>query len=361
MTVDKKKLGLAFAASVICVLAGLILGFLILILINPAEAPAAMVTMLQNFLYYPRFDIAMYYLGMTIIKTTPVVMCALSFIYAKSAGLLNIGASGQYTLGAGAALFMAIGLKLPWWLCLIGAAVAGGLGGLLTGFLKAYRNANEVIVGILINWIALYLVNLLLDGYVNSFNYTLDLKTNAPQALIPNLGIDKIFAGNTNATLAIPLTIIAVIAVHYILSKTVLGYETRATGLNIHAARLAGMKEKENIMLTMFISGALCGLGAAFLFLCGANQWQTSVSQVPNMGFDAMAAAFLGCLNPAGSLFASFFIQHINMGSMNINKMIYPKEVSQIVVAVIIYFSAFASTVVRFIASRIEARKEKKQ
>ena len=125
---------------------------------------------------------------------------------------------------------------------------------------------------------------------------------------MPSLGLQKLFSNNKYVTIAIPLAVIIAILIKVVLSMTVFGYEIKATGIAKDAAKYSGMKEKRNIILTLFIGGALAGIGAAFLFLTGYEQWSVTQSSVPGMGFNGIAATFLGGLDPIGTIFASYFI-----------------------------------------------------
>ena len=329
-------------ASLICIVLGLLVGYIVLLCINPAGAGRAITSILKNFLYFPNPAVALEYFGSTLVKTAPLLMCTLSILFAYKVGLFNIGCSGQYTIGAGLALYLALGLHMPWFVCLIVAMIGGALLGGLAGALKAYLNVNEVIAGIMLNWIILYLVNMLLTNVKeSSTTYTMALRTNAPAALIPSLGLSRLFSNNRYVTIAIPLAILIAVAIWIIMEKTRLGYELKATGLNKNAAKYAGMKEKYNMILTMVIAGALAGLGAGFLYLSGIEQWSCAQTSVPAMGFNGIAAAFLGGLNPIGSIFSAFFIQHITSGGSYVDKMIYASQISDLISALIIYFCSF--------------------
>jgi len=329
-------------ASLICIALGLLVGYIVLICINPAEANAAMIAILKNFLYFPRPEVALEYFGSTLVKTAPLLMCTLSVLFAYKVGLFNIGASGQYTVGAGLSLYLALAWQMPWYVCLIAAMIGGGILGAAVGALKAYRNVNEVIASIMFNWISLYTINTLLTKVKeSSTTYTGALRTNNPRAIIPSLGLSGLFSGNRYVTIAIPLAILFAVLVWFVMSKTKLGYELKATGFNKHAAKYAGMKEKKNIILTMFISGCLAGLGAGFLYLSGIEQWSCAQTSVPGMGFNGIAAAFLGGLNPIGSILSSFFIQHVTSGGSYVNKMVYASQISDLILAIIIYFCSF--------------------
>ena len=101
------------------------------------------------------------------------------------------------------------------------------------------------------------------------------------------------------------------------------------------------MKEKKNIILTMAISGAFAGIGAGFLYLSGIEQWSCAQTAVPNMGFNGIAAAFLGGLDPIGTIFASYFIQHITSGGTHVDTTTYCTQISDLISAFIIYLCAF--------------------
>ena len=329
-------------ASLFCIVLGLIVGYIVLLIINPSEAGRALGAILKNFLYFPRPEVALEYFGSTLAKTAPLLMCTLSVLFAYKVGLFNIGASGQFTVGAGLALYFAIHFNAPWWVCLILAMLGGAVMGAVAGALKAYLNVNEVIACIMLNWISLYAINTVLTQVKESgTTYTLPLRTNNPKAVLPHMGLDHLFADNRYVTIAIPLAVIFAILVWVILGKTRLGYELKATGLSINAAKYAGMKEKKNIILTMAISGALAGIGAGFLYLSGIEQWSCAQTAVPNMGFNGIAAAFLGGLHPIGAIFASFFIQHITSGGAYVDKMVYCSQISDLIAAIIIYFCGF--------------------
>ncbi len=333
---------LSILAALICIVAGLLIGFLVLLAINPAGAGNAILTIIKNFFNYPSKPAALKYLGNTLVKTAPLLMCALSINFCYKVGLFNIGAAGQYVAGAGLCLYAALKWNLPWFVCMILAIVAGGVFGTIVGFLKAYANVNEVISGIMLNWIGLYLVNMVLNNVKEpSSPYTLGLEKTNKGGVIPSAGLSKYFSNNKYVTIAIPLAILIAIAVWVVLNKTKFGYELRATGFNKEAARYAGMNEKRNIILTLMIGGALAGLGAAFLYLTGYEQWSCTQSSVPSMGFNGIAATFLGGLNPIGTIFSSYFIQHITSGGSYLDKAVYPSQISDLISAIIIYLCGF--------------------
>lgn len=348
----------SLVSSLLCILLGLFVGFLALLIINPSGAWKAIWTILRNYFYYPTPQRVIFYLGNTLVKTAPLLLCSLSVLFAYKVGLFNIGAAGQYVVGAGASLYCALALNMPWYVCLVAAALAGAILGAISGALKALCNVNEVISCIMLNWISLYGVNMLLTNVKElSSPYTINIKGANNAALLPNLGLDKLFCNNQYVTIGIPLAIVIAILIWVLLTKTRLGYELKATGYNKHAAKYAGMRENRNLILTMAIAGALAGLAAAILYLTGVEQWSCSQTSLPNMGFNGIAAAFLGALHPIGAIFSSYFIQHITSGGAYVDKTMYCSQVSDFICALIIYLCGF----VLFVKTIIQTHLAKQQ
>lgn len=347
-------------ASLLCIVLGVAIGYVVLLVINPVGAWDAILVILKNFWKYSAQAAQLKYLGNTLVKSAPLLMCGLSVLFAYKVGLFNIGAAGQYVAGTGAALYFALVLHMPWYVCTIAAMLFGALLGCISGFLKAYRNVNEVISCIMLNWISLYTVNSLLSQVKDPTSpYTLKLTAENPAALLPSLGLNTLFSNNRYVTIAIPLSVIVAVLVWVLLSKTKLGYELKATGLNKNAAKYCGMREKYNTILTMGIAGALAGLGAAMFYLSGFEEWSVTQSAVPAMGFNGIAAAFLGGLHPIGTVFSSLFIQHITSGGAYVDKTMYCSQISDLISSVIIYLCGFVLFFRQFMNQRA-ARKEEK-
>ena len=347
-------------ASLVCVILGLLIGYVVLLFINPDGASEAIAAVMKNFLTYSKPETQAKYLGNMLVKTAPLLMCSLSILFAYKVGLFNIGAAGQYCFGVALSLYAALGLGWSWLPCMLLAMVGGGLLGAISGLLKSYCNVNEVISGIMLNWIVLYLTNMLLTLVkedTSPYTYVLSHKNAA--AILPSLGLGSLFNGNQYVGLALPLSVLIAVLVWVVLEKTRFGYELRATGGNKNAAKYCGMAEKRNIILTLVISGALAGLGAAMLYLTGYEQWQCSTSTVPGMGFNGIAAAFLGGLNPFGAILASFFIQHITAGGAYVDKSMYCAQISDLISAIIIYLCGFVLFMKYAMNSAIAKREEK--
>ena len=346
-------------ASLVCILGGLVVGYIVLLLIEPSGALEAIVAVMKSFFRYPG-KLMLKYMGQTLVRTVPLLLCALSVLFAYKVGMFNIGAAGQYCAGACAGLYAALAWNMPWYVCLIFAMLAGALLGGLSGLLKTLCNVNVVISGIMLNWITLYLTNLILTT-VKSPNspYTKSLQGTNPGALLPSLGLEKLFNNEKSVTIALPIAIIMAVVVWIVLNKTKFGYELKATGSNYNAARYCGMKENRNIIMTMMIAGALAGMGAGLLYLTGIEDWETTISSVPGMGFNGIAVAFLGGLSPIGSILSAFFIQYITTGGGNVDLQVYCSQISSLISALIIYLCAFVGFFKFFIQAQLSKRDEK--
>lgn len=344
--------------SLICIVVGMLVGFIVLLLIEPSGAFEAIVAVAQNFLGYSRANTQIKHLGTTLVKTAPLIMCSLSVLFSYKVGLFNIGAAGQYVVGACACIYAGLGLGWGWLPCMLFAAVAGAIFGMITGALKAYFNVNEVISGIMLNWIGLYFTNMLLVSVKDASSaYTYTFAARGRNAILPSLGLDNLFAGNQYVSIAIPLAIIFAIVVWVVLNKTKFGYELKATGYNKNAAKYCGMAEKRNVIVSLAISGALAGLAGSFMYQTDLEQWQVTISSVPGMGFNGIAAAFLGGLNPIGTIFSSFFIQHITEGGSHVDLSVYCSQISELISSLIIYLCGFVGFL-KMLMNRVLAKSD---
>lgn len=329
-------------ASIICIILGLLVGFIVLLIINPKGAFSSILEVIKNFMHFSKANLRLKNFGNTVTKTMPLLLCSLSILFAYKVGLFNIGAAGQYVAGACACLYAALAWKWSWLPCMLFAILAGALLGAIVGLLKSYCNVNEVISGIMLNWIALYGTNTLLSTVKEQASpYTMYINEVNESAFLPQCGIDNLFAGNQYVTIAIPIAIILAVAIYVILDKTRFGYELKATGNNKFAAKYCGMAEKRNIIITLVIAGGLAGLGASLLYQSGFTRWECTQSSVPGMGFNGIAAAFLGGLSPIGSIFSSYFIQHITDGGGFVNLNFYSSQITDLISSLIIYLCGF--------------------
>ena len=356
-------------ASLVCILIGLAVGFVVLLVLGgitlAQEGSAATFSDLmkttweQGFKpiiqggFFKKANTMGMGVRMEILQAAPLVMTGLSVAFAFKTGLFNIGAAGQYTVGAFFALYSAIILKMPWWACLVMAALGGAIWGAIPGIFKAFLNVNEVITAIMFNWIGLYAVNTMIyqKGAGPMFNLkttkTFTIKEASPASLLPsfNITVDgKGYFGKLfQPTIGIFIAIGVAILIWVIINKTTFGYELKACGHNKDAAKYAGINEKKNIVLSMTIAGALAGLGAGLFYLSGSKEWEPLVSTaLPAAGFNGISVALLASSNPIGCIFSALFISHITTGGGFMFAKLFPSEVADIISGVVIYLCAFS-------------------
>ncbi len=336
------------ASSVFAILVGMLFGFLIMLVSNSKEALQGLAIILEG-----GFGGGAKGIGQTFYYAIPMILTGLSVGFAFKTGLFNIGAPGQFTVGAFVAIFIGIKwtfLPAPWhWIvALIASAVAGGLWALIPGLFKAYLNVNEVISCIMMNYIGLFGVNFLmkLPAFKSApplFDSTMNLSSNtAASAVLPKGFLETMFPGST-VNIGIFIAIAVAVVVYIVLNKTTFGYELKACGYNRHASKYAGINEKRNIVLSMVIAGALAGLGGGLVYLSGPNGRRYKiVDMILGDGFNGISVALLGLNNPLGIIFSALFIAYITMGGEYLQRLDFAVEIIDIITAAIIYFSAFA-------------------
>ena len=310
--------------------------------------------------------------GNMLFRATPVIMTGLSVAVAFKTGLFNIGAPGQYLMGTLATLFIA--LKIPssavapgviWLLAFLGGMAAGAIWGAIPGLLKAFLNINEVLACIMTNWIAANLVTWAFDisnlknvaeGTKTGYIY----KTTFNGVATAKMGLDKLFPGSQVNGGILVAVVIAVI-VYIIMNKTTLGYQLKACGANRHAARYAGIKDKRNIVLSMSIAGALAGGGAALYWLSGNTEFYWITYQaLPATGFNGIPVALLALNHPIAVVFAGIFMAMLNIVGQQLTTLTaYNEYITDVVIAVIVYLSAF-SLVIQMWLGRRKSKKEGK-
>lgn len=288
-------------------------------------------------------------------------MCALSILFSYKVGLFNIGAAGQYCVGAALSLYAALGLGWSWLPCMLAAILGRRAAGrdlgpsqVLLQRQRGHFRHHAQLDRAVSDQYAPYARKRGRQPPILRF-----LATPTPPLCCRRSASARCSTRTKYVGLAIPLAVVMAVIVWIVLDKTKFGYELKATGLNKNAAKYCGMAEKRNIILSLMISGALAGMGAAMLYLTSYEQWQCSSSSVPAMGFNGIAAAFLGGLNPIGSIFASFFIQHITAGGAYVDKSMYCAQISDLISALIIYLCGFV-LFMKNVMSSIAARREEK-
>ena len=314
-------------------------------------------------------------MGNMLFRATPLILTGLSVAVAFKTGLFNIGAPGQYLMGTAATLILALSIPtsvvpapLVWVIAFVGGSLAGAIWGCIPGLVKAFLNINEVLACIMTNWIAANLVTWLFDNgslFENLQNHVENTKTayiyktsfNGVQTA--KLGLDKLFPGS-QVNGGIIVAIIIAILVFILMTKTTLGYQLKACGANRHAARYAGIADKRNIVLSMAIAGALSGAAASLYYLSGNTEfyWTSAYQTLPATGFNGIPVALLAASHPIGVIFAGCFMSMLDIVGLQLtNLTAYNEYITDVIIAIIVYLSAF-SLVIRMLISGRKRRKE---
>lgn len=346
----------SFSSALMAIAIGLIFGFLVMLVAAPENAVAGL-----RYIILGGFN----KIGNVFYFATPILMTGLAVGFAFKMGLFNIGASGQYTMGMFFALYVGFMWDLPpsiHWVAAIFAGMLGGmLWGIIPGIFKALMNVNEVITSIMFNYIGMYLVDMWIQGSSKMYISTMTRTNYLPDEVqIPSLGIA---GSNVNWGIIIAMGIALIL--YITLQKTTFGYELKATGFNKYASEYAGMKGKTNIIITMTIAGGLAGLGGAFSILApsaiaGSSMTYEPINMIAANGFNGIAVALLGSSHPIGIIFSSLFISHIQRGGTLASLVGYKPEIIDVVIGIIIYFSAFSMIMNETLVNIFKNRREKK-
>ncbi len=338
--------------TMVAVILGFLVGAVVLLVagFNPLEAYMAI---LKGIFSKPK------YMSYVIIYSTPLIITGLSVAFALRTGLFNIGAEGQYIVGAMTAAMAGYFFHLPMvvhvLVCVILAALAAGMWGGIAGYIKARFGVHEVISTIMLNWIALYLSNWAVT--LKSFGKQGTGKSYAIRetARIDLFGEWKItepgiefmrshsFLGDilkSPVNIGILVAIILAVLVWIVLNKTTLGYELRAVGFNPHAAEYAGINVNQSIITSMVISGGLAGTAGALQVL-GVSHRIAKLAAMEGYGFDGIAVSLIGNNTGPGSVLAGFLFGGLKYGGSKIQDVVgAPTEVINIMVGTIILFVA---------------------
>jgi ABC-type uncharacterized transport system permease subunit len=282
----------------------------------------------------------------TLVDATPLILGGLSVGLAFRAGLFNIGGQGQIILGAIFAGYVGFSWHLPVGLHLLAAVVAGVVGGALwgglAGWLKARTGAHEVITTIMLNYVALLLLAYLLavKGFQRPPYGQAISKVVANDARLPHL-----LGGNLRLHLGLLVALLAAYGVHWLLSRSTLGFELRAVGANKFAARTAGMSVERSYVVVMLLAGGLSGLAGVSQIL-GTNSAITQDIDA-GIGFDAITVALLGRGRPSGIVLAGLLFGALHAGGVQMQSSTgTPVDLVVVVQSLIVLFIA-APTLVR--------------
>lgn len=321
-------------SPILAVILGIIVGAIVMIIsgYNPLEGYRALI--------YGSLGDA-YYIGETIRQVTPYILAGLAVAFAFRAGLFNIGVEGQLLMGWLASVWIGVAFELPKFihlpLAILTAALAGAIWGFVPGLLKARFGVHEVIVTIMMNYIALSVLNavvasyLAVDGFkTNRIYETASLRSEFLQSVTDYSSLHY----------GIIVALIGAVIMWFLIDKTTRGFEIRAVGFNQHASKYAGMKVSKNIILAMVISGAFAGTAGAMEGL-GTFENLNIKAGFTGAGFDAIAVALLGGNQAFGIVLAAILFGALKVGALEMPMGAgVPTELVDIVIALIIFFVA---------------------
>lgn len=369
----------SFASSLIAILVGLAAGLVILFISNPENAFRGLGVILAG-----GFNNGMKGVGQVLYYATPIIVTGLSVGFAFKTGLFNIGAAGQLIVGSFVAILVGVVGDflgpVQWLGALLCGMLAGALWGMIPGLFKALLNVNEVISSIMMNYIGMYGVNFLIKNwmvfdaakgqnvyliYDKTKNLTVNVDTSA---IIPTWGLNNIFytlvgkyKDDSSVNGGIYIAILLAIIIYVLLNRTTFGYELKACGYNRNASRYAGINEKRSIILSMTIAGALAGAAGALMYLAPARGLHIHVEEVlAAQGFNGIPVALLGLSNPIGIIFSGIFVAYITVGGSYLQSLKYMKEIIDIIIGAIIYFSAF-SLFVKDLIGRVSGQRRRRE
>ena len=362
---------------IVAIFLSIILGFIIGAIVfavsgfNPIEAYTSLITGTMG---RPRF------IAQVLIRSTPIILTGLSVAFAFKTGLFNIGAEGQYIIGAATAALVGYHLQFPpvihFFVVIIVAMFFAGCWGGIAGFLKAKFGIHEVITTIMLNWIALYLNNFIINlpavkkpNTESSFEVLESSRSvilgaykhsEEGRAALSNNDFLREVILRTDLNYGIIVAIFACILVRFILNKTTTGFELRGVGENKDAAEFAGVNVKKNTFMAMFIAGAIAGLAGALQIVGTHPNRITVLAAHEGFGFDGISVALIAASNPIGCIFSGLFFGILKYGALSIQSDIgAPSETINIVIGTIVFFIAMSSVFI-IIADKLEKKADKK-
>jgi len=282
----------------------------------------------------------------TLVAATPLIFTGLALALGFRSGVFNIGASGQFLIGATCGVYIGYAVPLPPVIhplaCLAAGALGGGLWGAIPGYLKARLGSHEVINTIMLNYVAFFIQDYLVKGPMKASAPTV-IKT--PE-ILPTAMLPQLFGPNDRLHVGFILALLTALFIWWLLWKTTLGFELRTAGSNPDAAKYAGVNATRSIVLAMAISGALAGIAGTVQVLGLDHNLPALFSS--DFGFDAIPVALLGQNQPLGVIFSAILFGALRNGSdvMQIRSGgVVSKEVIFIVQAMVLLFAAVPAIV----------------
>lgn len=311
-----------------------------------------------------------------IVMATPLILTGVGISFAYQAGLFNIGAEGQYIMGAvaaamaGSVITPAYPAILAYPLVVLSGVMAGMIYAAVIGYLKAKAGVHEVITGIMLNWIAFYFSNFIAGAswfHEDSSVHTREISETAMDWIyrwkMSEEGFEQVIRtpilrdvfGKTNANFGIIYAVMAALLFAFLLRQTKWGYELRAAGKNASAATFAGIHVHKSMILSMTVSGAVAGLAGA-LQVVGVSHYVSVLATFENYGFNGLSVALIAGASPGGCIWAGLLFAALQFGGAEIQTFVgAPSEVIQIMIGTIVFFVAL-SRMIPVLADRLAVK-----
>ncbi len=306
------------------------------------------------------------YISNVLIKAAPIILTGLSVAFAYKTSLFNIGAEGQYIVSAIVVTLLGIRLNLPAPLLipvlLAAGMLAGGIWGGLVGLLKAKYGIHEVITSIMLNWIAFYLSNYIVN--LPAFHQpdstgTYPIRESGYIMLLPNwkrspqgmAALSRIpwlreVMMRTDVNFGILIAVYMAVLVGFVLYRTAKGFELRAVGFNRDAAQFAGIDVGRSLLESMLISGALSGLAGCVAIMGAAPHNISTLAAFENNGFNGLSVAFIAGGSPVGCIFAGLLFGGFLYGGQTVQADVgAPSEIINIMMGTIVFFMALSKLI----------------
>ena len=333
-----------FFSSIICILVGILFGFILMVALDPGAALNGLGALLSSgFSNNNQIAYVLY-------NSVPTMLAGVAIAFCFKLGLFNIGVTGQLTIGAFVGVVCGLS-GVPWFACILLAAFFGMLAGMIIGILKAKFNVNEVLSGIMLNWIIYYIIGMLGKVVFNSSTYIDRLepsyfRTLTGSALLPDMGLSGVLPG---MNIGIIIAVIIIIILQIVLNHTVFGFELKMSGLNRDSAKYCGVNQTKSIIAALCIAGACAGIGG---FIIYANPkyplkflWSSDPNTLLGTGFDGISVSLIAQNSPIGCIISSIFLMFIESASASLKSAsgAYNLHYTELINAIIIYTASFSS------------------
>jgi simple sugar transport system permease protein len=327
------------AVSAFVVVLGFICGTLLILAVgkNPGNMYAALLQTLSG------FDITRgvwnaRYIGEWLTASLPLILCGLSMGFAARTGLFNIGAEGQYIVGLSAAQFVALfGPPVPglhWILAVLAGALAGAAWGGIVGWLKGKYSVSEVVATIMLNYVAYFLSRFLTQLIPDANTYR---TPGFPKTALLSDPLLEQLTNGSRLGLGIYIAILCCVFYWFVIERTRLGFELRATGFNKDAARCSGIKVTKSLTISMSIAGAFAGLAGVVVAL-GSFNYGRVLSGYDYYGFNGIAVALVGNSTAGGTLISGLLFGMLSSAQPLMQSRQIPKEITQIISGLVVVF-----------------------